>query len=153
MITYKAELVDASSVVLLSATNTETLMFVLNDLCSGITISEATWQSPYPYFYDGHPHTMDGSLGGDPLEYGANVFSSSEANCPITLYTCNEIDAGGNLGATCGYTSASGETILSFDDTTATLNFQSSDVVDLKYPPGTYTLRITAIAGTNDAVR
>ena len=73
------------------------------------------------------------------------MFSVNNPDCPITAYTCHEVNSG-VLGAACGYSAVS--TVLSFDPTTGTVDFHSSDFSDAKYPPGTYTLRITAVAGT-----
>ena len=114
--------------------NTDAFTFELTDSClasNGLTITRIPYAGidwPSTYFYDGTIHTFD---DGSPIEYGASIFSTSDANCPIVSYTCHQTDSSfTTVGASCGYGDSTTDTELSFDTSTGTFNFRSSDYSD-----------------------
>ena len=103
------------------------------------------WSHPNTYYYDGSDRYA---------YYGASVFTPVPAGCSVSSYTCNEVDALGVLGASCGDGDSTTLTELSFDTSTGFFKFRSSDISDVKYPiDTTHTFRITAIAGTDSSVQ
>ena len=122
-------LLDSNGDIVGSAvTNTDVFTFELVDAClatSGLTIlvdyGLVDW--PRKYYYDGH----DREYG-----YGAGVFYTSNANCPVVSYACEELDSSGGavMRPSCGYGDSTTDTELTFDPSTAVFKFRSSDTAD-----------------------
>ena len=80
----------------------------------------------------------------------ANSFSTTDPNCPIVSYTCQKVVTG-LPDSDCDY-SDSLATFLSFDENSGSFSFESGNQSNAEYPPGQYTFRITAKAGSNSDI-